>query len=67
MTRCINCRKKNHMGFVCKWCEGSVCTSCQLPEVHQCTNIQDCVNYKSGQLENKLYHERVVKRKVEPI
>lgn len=67
MVRCINCRKKNHMGLHCKWCDSSVCTTCLQPEIHACVGLKDCAQHKLHELDKRLQYEKVIHKKMETI
>lgn len=61
--RC-KCCKKRKMTIECKWCKEEYCTKCIQVEVHECTNIKECINYKKEKLENslkKIKKEQVLK------
>lgn len=67
MTRCIKCRKRNHMELHCKWCNSSVCTSCLQPEIHRCVGLKECAKYQLKELDKRLHSERVIHKKIESI
>lgn len=64
MGRCANCRKKTHLGMVCKWCDFEHCVSCVQTEVHKCKGADLMIKQKHDLLEHRLLNERTVSEKV---
>lgn len=59
--KCKNCKKKK-LTIECKWCKEEYCTSCIQVEIHNCCNMEECINYKKTKLKVDL--QKVSKDKV---
>jgi hypothetical protein len=64
MGRCANCRKKTHLGMICKWCACEHCASCVQIEIHKCAGVEDMIHHNQTLLAQKLTNEKTVAHKV---
>lgn len=67
MSKCVKCGKKNHLQMKCKWCELFVCTKCIQVEVHDCVQLEKCIQSKTYTLNKMITDQRVVSVKVQHI
>tara|TARA_B110000114_G_C14977114_1_gene350962 strand:- start:76 stop:393 length:318 start_codon:yes stop_codon:yes gene_type:complete len=42
----------------CKWCDTTFCSSCRMPEVHKCPNLNDLRTNKKQQNSNQLNNHK---------
>ena len=66
-NRCAfpDCKKKCALLIGnCRYCESKFCESHRLPEVHQCSNIQECRDRHFIRNQDKLLSEKCVAAKV---
>ena len=61
MGRCTNCRKRSHLGMMCKWCNLEHCVSCIQVEIHQCRSY-DIVSDKQV-LQKTLFNGKTIDNK----
>ena len=38
-SRCAYCKKRVDFSMACKYCQEKVCTTCLMPEYHDCAKI----------------------------
>ena len=64
--RCGFCKKKCGLCvFKCKYCNIDFCSSCRMPEVHQCINMDNLKHIQNDKLKTKLMKEKTVSDKIE--
>lgn len=66
-TKCHYCHSSKGMKLICKFCKKSYCTSCLMPEVHNCDNMEDCLSCSRSSLSNELLKNKCIKPKIESI
>lgn len=64
MPKCDYCKRKNHLSMSCKWCLGSLCTTCLAVEIHECANIEQMKEHNLKKLEEDLNKNKTVSLKV---
>jgi predicted nucleic acid binding AN1-type Zn finger protein len=61
MGKCTNCRKRSHLGMMCKWCNLEHCVSCIQVEIHKCRSY-DIVRDKQV-LQDTLFSGKTIDHK----
>jgi len=54
-----NCTKQPSLAIgYCKWCDITFCSSCRMPEVHKCPNLDKLKECKKQQNSNQLNNHK---------
>ena len=67
MPKCEYCRKKFAFPFDCKYCLLKLCNHCINLESHNCTKINNCIEFKRKKLETELNKGKSVDKKINTI
>lgn len=62
--RCKKCKKTNCLKLSCKFCSNNYCTSCLLPETHECEYIYSMKDNLLKQHNEKMHNEKCVRAKI---
>lgn len=62
--RCKKCKKSNCLKLQCKFCSNKYCTSCLLPETHECESISCMKENLLKRHNEKMNDERCVAAKM---
>jgi predicted nucleic acid binding AN1-type Zn finger protein len=60
MPKCLKCRKKSIMPFICKYCKLNFCSGCILVETHECSEMEACRNHKKKILKKTLESQKCI-------
>lgn len=64
MGRCANCRKRTHLGIICKWCNHEHCVHCIQTERHNCESLDIMKQQTQSSLRERLMHEKTAGEKM---
>jgi len=63
--KCQSCKKKCGIcTFKCKYCDNNFCTSCRMPEIHKCENMESCKQEQTDRLKFRLMKDKTTADKL---